>query len=43
MRGSGPHRTHFMENARNSPARDLPGSFGAGESAAGDMDGLRQG
>ena len=43
VRRGGAHGTHFVEDARNAAAGDLPGGFGAGESAADDVDGLGQG
>ena len=43
VRGGGAQGTHFVEDAGDAAAGDLPGGFGAGESAADDVDGLSQG
>ena len=43
VRGGGAHGAHFVEDAGHSAAGDLPSGFGAGQAAAGDVDGLGQG
>ena len=43
VRRRGAHGAHFVEDARNTAAGDLPGGFGARQAAAGDVDGLGQG
>ena len=39
MRGGRAHRAHLVQHHGHAAARDLPGSLGAGEAAADDMNG----
>ena len=43
VRGGGARGTHFVEDAGDTAAGDLPGGFGAGQAATNDVDGLGQG
>ena len=39
MRGRGADRAHLVQNGTVAAARDLPCGFGAGQTAADDVDG----